>query len=94
MRLDEKTRMAIKNAVLSLDSNAKVFLFGSRTDDSKKGGDIDILVLSDKLKFSDKIQILTNIFKQIEEQKIDIIIAKSLDDSPFVKFISNQVIPL
>ncbi|HPQ09277.1 MAG TPA: hypothetical protein PK995_08635 [Bacteroidia bacterium] len=35
MRLDEKTRMAIKNSVLSLDSNAKVFLFGSRTDSIK-----------------------------------------------------------
>jgi len=94
MRLDEKTRMAIKSSVLSLDSNAKVFLFGSRTDDTKKGGDIYILVLSDNLKFSDKIQILTNIFKQIEEQKIDIIIAKNINDTPFVKFISNQVIPL
>ncbi|GIV29702.1 MAG: hypothetical protein KatS3mg028_0768 [Bacteroidia bacterium] len=94
MRLDEQTKNIIKQSVLKLDSEANVYLFGSRTDDTKKGGDIDILVLSGKLKSIDKIKILTNIYQQMEEQKIDIVIAKTLDDNPFVKYISKQILPL
>lgn len=94
MRLDEHTKNIIKQSVLKLDSEAKVYLFGSRTDDSKKGGDIDILVLSEKLKPIDKVKILTNIFLYLEEQKIDIVIAKTLDENPFVKYISKQILPL
>lgn len=94
MRLDEKTKEVIKNSVLKFDPDAQVYLFGSRTDDTKKGGDIDILIISNKINLSEKIKILSSIFDSIEEQKIDLVIAKSLNETPFIKYISHQIIPL
>lgn len=45
MRLDDKTCEIIKNEVASqLGVDAIVRLFGSRVDDTQRGGDIDLLV--------------------------------------------------
>ena len=85
----------IKQSILSFDKKAKVFLFGSRVDNRKKGGDIDILVVSEKLTFSHELKIHSKIFKHIEEQKIDIIIAKKKElNKPFFKLIMPQAVPL
>ncbi len=43
MRITSDEVKIIKNTILKQISDAKIMLFGSRTDDSKKGGDIDIL---------------------------------------------------
>jgi len=55
-----------------------IFLFGSRTDDSKKGGDIDLyLVLSNHHNlFEKKIKFLSRIKRELGEQKIDIVFNK------------------
>lgn len=84
MRLDENERKAIKDSILAFDSACEIYLFGSRTDMNKRGGDIDILIISQVLTSSDKIPILCRIFEQIEEQKIDLIIAKDTSE-PFVR---------
>jgi len=45
MRLDDKTREIIKSEVASqLGAEATVRLFGSRVDDTQRGGDIDLLI--------------------------------------------------
>ena len=79
MRLDKADQ--IKSIFLSHDPDAQIFLFGSRVDDDKRGGDIDLLVISDKIDFSTKLKILIKIYDLIGEQKIDIIITKDLTDS-------------
>jgi predicted nucleotidyltransferase len=84
MRLKEYEKAAIVNTVKSLDSNAHVYLFGSRVDDAKKGGDIDLLVMSDKLTSTDKRALRMKLFELLGEQKIDIIVAADAAD-PFVK---------
>ena len=93
MRLSEFERNAIRESVLPLDPEAKIFLFGSRADDTQKGGDIDLLVLSPRLSASDKIKIKARLFKQLEEQKIDIVIATDTQ-RPFVRMALKNGVPL
>lgn len=84
MRIKEFERLAIVSTIKSLDNNASVYLFGSRVDDKKKGGDIDLLILSSILTSDDKRAIKSKLYELLGEQKIDIVLA--VDDSePFVK---------
>lgn len=94
MRLDARTQNIIKQSILSIDPSAVVYLFGSRTDDTKKGGDIDILIISEKINLKEKLKILSRIFEKIEEQKMDLVIAQSFDENPFIQYISRHAIPL
>ncbi|MFH1727493.1 MAG: nucleotidyltransferase domain-containing protein [Pseudomonadota bacterium] len=62
-------------------NKAKFYLFGSRVDDNKKGGDIDFLLLvannETLLKMKkEKYKIIAEIKKNTEDQKIDLKIAK------------------
>jgi predicted nucleotidyltransferase len=84
MRLNKLEQSTIKNTILSFDKDSKIVLFGSRADDNKKGGDIDLLVLSEKLTFDDKLKILNRLYQEMGEQKIDLTIAKD-SNRPFVK---------
>ena len=57
-------------------SEVQVFLFGSRVDDDKKGGDIDLFIKNDAkelLSLETKIQFLVELKIQIGEQKIDVV---------------------
>lgn len=90
MRLTKKEILAIKENILGFDEDAKIFLFGSRLDNRAKGGDIDILVISEKIGFSEKIKIKTGIFKEIDEQKLDLVIKKDFNDI-FVKLIEGDL---
>jgi predicted nucleotidyltransferase len=65
----------IIEAVVNIDPNAKVWLFGSRVDDNKKGGDIDIAIFSEKIDkdVMQKMQVRRFICDRIGEQKIDIV---------------------
>ena len=94
MRISEIEKTTIVNAILEKDKNAQIFLFGSRTDDFKKGGDIDILVQSDEIGLLEIVKIKSSIFKNIPEQKIDLLVSKSNETNHFVDFISNQLISL
>ena len=93
VRLSEHEIDAIKSSVEKFDPEAKVYLFGSRKDATQKGGDIDLLVLSEKLSNDHRLEIKYEIFKLIEEQKIDLIIADNTDD-PFVKIALSEGIQL
>ena len=75
MRIKEHEKNIIIEAVKVIDPQARVWLFGSRTDDSKKGGDIDIAIFSDKInkEVMLKIQVRRFICDRIGEQKIDIV---------------------
>jgi uncharacterized protein len=84
MRLKEAEQVAILSTVKHFDSNAGVYLFGSRVDDTKKGGDIDLLVMSDRLTTDNKRAIKMRLHELIGEQKIDIVLAAD-DSDPFVK---------
>ena len=49
MRLSSNEINTLKHKLYELSTEAKLYLFGSRVDDTKNGGDIDLLLVSDKL---------------------------------------------
>lgn len=74
MRLSAHQVKVIRDAVVERDATAEVVLFGSRVNDQAKGGDIDLLVLSDSLGFKDLWPLRSRILDQIGWQKLDILI--------------------
>lgn len=79
MRLKQEQIDSIRQAVQDVfGPGAEVLLFGSRVDDSKRGGDIDLLVRPDA-GFTDellrrKIRLLGRLEQALGERKIDIVI--------------------
>ena len=89
MRLTPTEIEAISQTIRFLDDQARIRLFGSRADDAKRGGDIDLLILSEKLTESDRGTIRLSLHEKMGEQKIDIVIARDLSD-PFVRVAYNE----
>ena len=72
MRLANKEQLVIRDAIHQADADAIIYLFGSRVDDTAKGGDIDLLVLSRKINLMTKLEILAQLHQKLGERKIDI----------------------
>jgi len=84
MRLSQSIYTSIKNRIHQSIPDADVFLFGSRVDDFGKGGDIDLLLLTNErlpLVFMNRIRRL--ILNDIGEQKIDLVNFRKSDNHPF-----------
>ena len=81
MRLSSGEIELLKATLKKLDANAELYLFGSRVDDTKKGGDIDLLLISDILDKTSKRALRLAFFERFGEQKIDIL----LDDGEFIE---------
>ena len=71
MRLDAEQTSALEYA-LNLVTD-EVYLFGSRLDPSRKGGEIDLLVFSKQDSFQLSQQITLRFFEKCEE-KIDVVV--------------------
>lgn len=78
---------------MKIDLEAKIYLFGSRVDDTQRGGDIDILIWSNKLTNEHKRKIRLNLYELLGEQKIDLVIAKDTSN-PFVRIALSEGVPL
>jgi predicted nucleotidyltransferase len=79
MRLTKTQIKAIQDSFSTFFMKGdKIWLFGSRVDDSKKGGDIDLYIETnyDDLFIVTKkeIEFVTNLKKIIGDQKIDIVV--------------------
>ena len=102
MRLSPKEISSLKSAfaVCLQGTSFKLYLFGSRVDDSKKGGDIDLLVVvgSDKKdQVGDlKSSIRHEIFKTLPEQKSDITVAteSELSQDLFLATVCKKAVQL
>ena len=93
MRLTEEEKNAIVKTIHSVDPEATIYLFGSRVDDTKKGGDIDLFVDSTQITLGDKIDIRIKLYDLIGEQKIDIVTPKK-DNEAFIKLIRKKAVKL
>ena len=75
MRLSEHETQVITEAVYRVDPGARIWLFGSRVDDKRRGGDIDLAVLSRCIDRKESHAICHEICDRIGEQKIDLVVA-------------------
>jgi len=57
MRLNNKEIDTIKDVIYHHLTDAQIYLFGSRVDEDKKGGDIDLFIVSDKKSYDMKVKI-------------------------------------
>lgn len=94
MRLTKQQQTIIKNDIQGLDADARVFLFGSRVDDQKSGGDIDLLIFSNKLDKKQLRAVKWHYYEIFGEQKMDLILDSGKLDTPFVRLIFPSAIEL
>ncbi len=76
MRLSDRIQKLIVNGIRKSFGDTEIYLFGSRTDESKKGGDIDIALVLDinKNEFRQKkIQFKKYLFQKGYDLKIDLL---------------------
>ena len=76
MRLTTAEVQAIREEVGRLDARAEVYLYGSRADDASRGGDIDLLVISDQLGFRDVLRLRMGILDRIGWQQLDLVVRR------------------
>lgn len=78
MRLTLNQQQEIVKTFLEVFEKGEIRLFGSRVDDTKKGGDIDLYVqpLSPQNIAEKRITFLAKLKRKIGDQKIDLVIAQ------------------
>ena len=94
IRLDQEELATLKRSLEKLTDDYALYLFGSRADPTKRGGDIDILVISDKLKRRDLRKVRIDFFEKFGEQKLDIVLDDGTLSSPFVRHIIDKAVSL
>ena len=88
MRLSKKEIQVILRVAKEIyGEGVEIYLFGSRINDEKKGGDIDLLVRgsSERKGVLARIRMLARLKYFLGDQKIDIIIIGDHEDSPVAR---------
>jgi len=90
MRLTPEQVAIIRSAAAEVfGSDARVWLFGSRVDDAKRGGDIDLLIETAQLpaveSFMRKVRFLGKPEDALGERKIDVVIRQPGDTRASVR---------
>lgn len=95
MRIPINQQNFIYNYWKSRDNSIQIFLFGSRADDSKLGGDIDILLVTEnKLNHFELFKMKQSFFLAFRTQKLDIINVTNEDNSAFKNYVLSYAQPL
>jgi len=81
---DEEIEIIKEVAIEIFGEDAKVYIFGSRVDLTKKGGDIDIFIETQKEVFlNQEIEFLAKLEIKGVERSVDVLIkAKNRDNKP------------
>jgi predicted nucleotidyltransferase len=101
MRLSERERAVIREAVdQAFGGRARVWLFGSRVDDRRRGGDIDLYIESDlpvDTSLAARMRLALLLEEGLGEQKIDIIVrdpGTEGDPAPIYRVARETGVPL
>jgi len=90
MRLTRDQIAAIRQATeKSFGEGSQVWLFGSRVDNQRRGGDIDLLVRPAQAAYAPdlkrKVRFLGRLERSLGERKIDVLIETAGDRRPIVR---------
>ena len=93
MRLSPEISDFFLAEVLKIPIRSKLYLFGSRTIDASKGGDIDILILSElKLDRKSNRDFRIRFYKRFGFQKLDIVNFTFEEENAFKDIITEDAI--
>jgi len=84
----------LKVTLKKLSYSVKIYLFGTRVDNNKKAGDIDLLIISKDFTKKHLRKLRIEFFKNFGEQKLDIIVDDGQMRDPFVAMIYKKAIKL
>jgi len=79
MRVKEKDLNLIKSTIKDHIDDAKIYLFGSMLNDAKKGGDIDLFIITKKNVSYDTIAKIRYILEENLLRPIDLIFHKDFN---------------
>lgn len=95
MRISEDQRQFFVQAVGECLPGAEVYLFGSRTSDDQRGGDIDVLILGErKISLKEKLALKRKFYSRFGEQKLDILSMEREEESNFKDLVMEEAIKL
>ncbi len=100
MRLSEfELEVIVLSAKDKFGENTSVILFGSRTNDTLKGGDIDLFIrpgiqASPEEMLHRKISMLVEMEQKLGEQNIDILLKQTNDKRTIVKAVEKTGIAI
>ncbi|MGE5479154.1 MAG: nucleotidyltransferase family protein [Chloroflexota bacterium] len=95
MRLNQEQIEAIRSAFAEIIGDGKAYLFGSRTDDAAKGGDIDLLIITpQRASLESILRFKTRLLRRLGEQKIDVVNYAEGESASFLDIISREAIEL
>ena len=88
MRINQEKISFLKQQISEIDPGSNLYLFGSRVDDKLKGGDIDILILSNqRIPLAQLRSIKIAFYKRFGIQKLDLVNRLFSDQDSFKKLI-------
>jgi len=96
MRLTPKLVWSIKNSIYASFGLVDVYLFGSRTDEGKRGGDIDIAIdteISKKEFRKNRVRFIMEMMKKNLDLKVDLVKYRN-KNSLLTEEIKNSAIKL
>lgn len=95
MRLDSQQQNALRAALQGIRGDA--YLFGSRVDAKKRGGDIDLLIFSREEPYRLRQQIVRR-FMALCEEKLDVVVVNpdsiSAEQKAFLSMIDKRKLEL
>jgi len=75
MRLTKDAVRSIRHSVGDVCEDAEIWLFGSRVDDRRKGGDIDLYIeTGNEIQLTEQLRLMSRLQRALGFRKIDLII--------------------
>lgn len=94
MRLSaEQTRSIVQSVQRHLGQGSRIWLFGSRLDDARKGGDLDLYVETDSPRLRDELRCKIELEEALD-LPVDLIVRSFGEESPIGGIAKSEGVPL